>query len=118
MGTIQLHNDAFVITLQIGGYKVKRGMVDQGSGVEIMDPDLYKGLGLMPEDLSPYEIPLIDFDGKTVIPRGMIKIWIQTRREMVEVDFIIVDAYALYTHSSQALAPYHGSSLLYPACEG
>ena len=61
-----------------------------------MYPDLYKGLGLKPEDLSPYEIPLINFDGKIVIPRGMIKLSIQTGREMVEVDFIIVDAYAFY----------------------
>ena len=97
MGTIQLHNDAFVITLRIGGYKVKRCMVDQGSGVENIYPNLYKGLALKPEDLSPYEIPLIDFDGKIVIPRGMIKLPVQTGREMVEVDFIIIDAYAFYT---------------------
>ena len=43
-----------------------------------MYPDLYKGLGLKAEDLSPYEIPLINFDGKIVIPRGMIKLSIQT----------------------------------------
>ena len=28
IGTIQPHNDALVITLQIGGYNVKRVMVD------------------------------------------------------------------------------------------
>ena len=28
IGTIQLHNDALVITLRIGGYDVKRVMVD------------------------------------------------------------------------------------------
>ena len=40
IGTIQLHNDALVITLRIGGYDVKRVMVDQGSAAEIMYPDL------------------------------------------------------------------------------
>ena len=40
IGTIQPHNDALVITLRIGGYDVKRVMVDQGSAVEIMYPDL------------------------------------------------------------------------------
>ena len=30
MGTIQLCNDAFVITFRIGGYKVKRGTIDRG----------------------------------------------------------------------------------------
>ena len=36
IGTIQPHDDALVITLRIGGCDVKRVMVDQGSGVEIM----------------------------------------------------------------------------------
>ena len=43
IGTIQPHDDALVITLRIGGYDVKRVMVDQGSAAEIMYPDLYKG---------------------------------------------------------------------------
>ncbi|XP_065637205.1 uncharacterized protein LOC136070750 [Quercus suber] len=42
IGTIQPYDDALVITLRIGGYNVKRVMVDQGSGVEIMYLDLYK----------------------------------------------------------------------------
>ena len=47
IGTIQLHNDALMITLRIGGYDVKRVMVDQGSAAEIMYPNLYKGLNLI-----------------------------------------------------------------------
>ena len=43
-GTIQPHDNALVVTLRIGGYDVKRVMIDQGSGVEIIYPDLYKGL--------------------------------------------------------------------------
>ena len=34
IGTIQPHNDTLVITLRIGGYDVKRVMVDQGSEAE------------------------------------------------------------------------------------
>ena len=40
---IQPYDDALMITLRIGGYDVKRVMVDQGSAAEIMYPDLYKG---------------------------------------------------------------------------
>ena len=40
IGTIQPHDDALVITLQIEGYDVKRVMVNQGSATEIMYPDL------------------------------------------------------------------------------
>ena len=64
------HDDALVITLRIGGYDVKRVMVDQGSAAEIMYPDLYKGLNLKTEDLMPYNSPLVSFEGKIVISKG------------------------------------------------
>ena len=70
VGTIQPHDDALVITLKIRGYDVKRMMVDQGSGVEIMYPDLYRGLNLKPEYLIAYDSPLVSFDRKVVIPKG------------------------------------------------
>ena len=70
IGTIQPHEDALVVTLRIGEYNVKRVLVDQGSAVEIMYPDLYKGLDLKPEDLTTYDSPLVSFKGKTVTPKG------------------------------------------------
>ena len=57
IGTIQPYDDALMITLRIGGYDVKRVMVDQ----------------------------------------GQIKLPVQTGSEIMEVDFIIVDAYSPYT---------------------
>ena len=96
-GTIQPHDDALIVTLRIGGYDVKRVLVDQGSAVEIMYPDLYKGLNLKQEDLLPYDSPLVSFEGKVVIPRGMIRLPVQTDSEVVEVNFIVVDAYSPYT---------------------
>ena len=70
IGTIQPHDDALVITLRIGGYDVKRVMVDQGSAAEIMYPDIYKGLNLKSEDLTPYSSSLMSFEGKLIIPKG------------------------------------------------
>ena len=74
MGTIQPHDDAVVITLRIGRYDVKRVMVDQGNAVEIMYPDLYKGLNLRPKNLTAYNSPLVSFDRKVVIPKGQIRL--------------------------------------------
>ena len=74
IGTIQPHDDALVITLRIGGYNVKRAMVDQGSAVEIMYPDLYKGLNLKAEDLTPYSSLLVSFEGKIIIPRSQVRL--------------------------------------------
>ena len=69
-GTIQPHDDAQVVTLRIGGYDVKRVMIDQGSTIEIMYPDLYKGLGLKPKNLTTYSSHLVSFEGKMVVSKG------------------------------------------------
>ena len=97
IGTIQPHDDALVITLRIGGYDVKKVTVDQGSAAEIMYPDLYNGLNLRAEDLMPYSSPLVSFEGKVIIPKGQIRLPVQTGSETVEVHFIVVDAYSPYT---------------------
>ena len=96
-GTIQPYDDALVVTLRIGGFDVKRVLVDQGIAVKIMYPDLYKGLNLKSEDLTAYATPLISFEGKIVISKGQIRLPIQTDSEVVEVDFIVVDSYSTYT---------------------
>ena len=74
LGTIQPHDDALVITLRIGGYDVKRVMIDQDNAAEIMYPDLYKGLGLKLENLKTYSSPLVSFEGKMVVPKGQIRL--------------------------------------------
>ena len=53
---------------------MKRVMVDQGSTAEIMYPDLFKGLNLRTEDLTPYSSPLVSFEGKVIIPKGQIRL--------------------------------------------
>ena len=97
IGTIQPYDDALVIILRIGGYDVKRVIVDKGSAAEIMYPDLFKGLNLRAEDLTPYSSPLVSFEGKVIIPKGQIRLPVQIGSAMVEVDFIVVDAYSPYT---------------------
>ena len=121
--TIQPHDDALVITLRIGGYYVKRIMVDQGSATEIMYPDLYKGLSLRAEDLTPYSSPPISFEGKVIIPKGQIRLPVQTGSETVEVDFIVVDAYSPYTaivarswlHTLRAVSSTLHQKIKYPS---
>ena len=97
VGTIQPHDDALVVTLRIRGYDVRRVLVDQGSAMEVMYLDLYKRLNLKPEDLTAYNSPLVSFQGKTVTPRGQIRLPIQIDSDVVEVDFIVVNAYSTYT---------------------
>ena len=102
---------------------MKRVLVDQGSAVEIMYPDQYKGLNLKPEDLTAYDSPLVSFERKTLTPRGQIKLPIQTSSKVVEVDFIVVDAYSPYTaivarpwlHALEAVSSTLHQKVKYPS---
>ena len=102
---------------------MKKVLVDQGSAVEIMYLDLYRGLRLKPEHLTTYNSPLISFEGKTVIPKGQIRLPIKTSSEVVEVDFIVVDAYSLYTaivarswlHALEAVSSTLHQKVKYPS---
>ena len=97
VGTIQPHDDALVVTLKIGGYDVKRVIVYQGSYVEIIYRNLYRGLNLKLEDLTAYDSPLVSFDWKLVTQKRQIRLPIQVDSKVVEVDFMVVDAYSPYT---------------------
>ena len=66
---------------------MKRVMIDQGSGVDIMYPNLYKGLGLQPEGLSKYDTPLVGFDRKIVVPKRQIKLLVMTEGKEVMVSW-------------------------------
>ena len=59
--------------------------------------DLYKGLGLKPENLTAYSSPLVSFEGKMVVPKGQIRLPMQIGTNVVEVDFIVVDVFSPYT---------------------
>ena len=72
-------------------------MIDQGSAAKIMYPDLYKGLGLKPENLTTHNSPLVSFEDKMVVLKGQIRLLVQAGTDVVEVDFIVVDAFSPYT---------------------
>ena len=57
-----------MVTARISGFLVKRVMIDQGNGADVMYPDLFKGLGLRREDLSKYDTPWVGFNDRVVIP--------------------------------------------------
>ncbi|XP_065625816.1 uncharacterized protein LOC136065922, partial [Quercus suber] len=73
-GTTQPHDDALMVTTRTNCFIVKRVLVDRGSEAEVMYRDLFKGLGLKIEDLSKYDMSLVGFDGRIVVPKGHISI--------------------------------------------
>ena len=97
VGTIQPHDDALVVAARIGGFLVKRILVDQGSGAEVMYPDLFRGLGLKVDDLTKYDTPLVGFDGRVVVPEGQISLPVVLEGKEVTVSFIVVASFSPYT---------------------
>ena len=49
------------------------------------------------KDLSKYDVLLVRFDGNINIPKGIIRLPVQTRKQVVNVDFIAMGAYSPYT---------------------
>ena len=96
-GTVQPHDDVLVVTARISSFLVKRVMVDQGSGADVMCPNLFKGLRLKSRDLSKYDTPLVEFDGRIVVPEGQISLPINMEGKEVMVAFIVVNSFSLYT---------------------
>ena len=72
-------------------------LVDQGSGAEVMCPDLFKGLGLRNEDFSKYDMPLVGFDGQMVVLEGQILLLVNMEGKEVMVNFIVVSSFSPYT---------------------
>ncbi|XP_050280914.1 uncharacterized protein LOC126721881 [Quercus robur] len=96
-GMIQPHDDALVVTARINGFLVKKVMVYQGNGADVMYLDLFRGLGLKNEDLMKHTSPLVGFDGKVVIPERQISLPMIMGGKEVAVIFTIVDSFSPYT---------------------
>ena len=73
---------------------MKRVLIDQGSGAEVMYPNLFKGLCLKAEDFSKYDTTLVGIDGRMVVPEGQISLPVNTKGKKVMVNFIVVGSFS------------------------
>ena len=95
-GMIQLHDNVLVVIARIKGFIVKRVMVDQGSRVDVMYPDLFRWLKLKKENLSKYDTPLVGFVGQAMIPKGQISLPMNMEGKEVTVAFVVVASFSPY----------------------
>ena len=86
-----------MIAAQISRFLVKRVMIDQENGADVMYSCLFKGLGLKNQDLAKYDSPLVSFDGRVVIPQGQISLPVSMEGKEVIMTFIVVNLFSLYT---------------------
>ena len=58
---------------------------------------LFKGIRLKNQDLVKYDMPLVSFDGRVVIPEGQISLPVNMKDKEVMVTFIVVYSFSPYT---------------------
>ena len=59
--------------------------------------NLFKGPSLKNEDLSKYDMPLVGFNGRMVVPEVQISLLVNMEGNKVMVTFIVVSSFSLYT---------------------
>nr|POE63970.1 hypothetical protein CFP56_02007 [Quercus suber] len=76
------------LSVEDSNFKPKRAKVSIQSVLNFSDED---------KDLIAYDSSLVSFDGKVIILRGQSRLLVQVGIKVVEVDFIVMDAYSPYT---------------------
>ncbi|GFS40490.1 hypothetical protein Acr_00g0068850 [Actinidia rufa] len=85
------HSDPSVVQLRIGGYDVKRILVDTGSSVEVMYYDLFKQLKISQEQLKPARAPLVGFNAQAHWPLGTVSLKTRAGSQELMTEFVVVD---------------------------
>ncbi|GFZ00158.1 hypothetical protein Acr_13g0015570 [Actinidia rufa] len=85
------HSDPLVVQLRIGGYDVKRILVDTGSSVEVMYYDLFKQLKIPQEQLKPARAPLVGFNAQAHWPLGTVSLKTRAGSQELMTEFVMVD---------------------------
>ena len=94
------HDDALVVSLQIGDYNMHRVLVDNGNSADILYYPAFQQMRIDKERLSPMNAPLIRFGGTKVFPLGAITLAVTAgdypQQITKEITFLVVDCSSAY----------------------
>ncbi|XP_030946323.1 uncharacterized protein LOC115970840 [Quercus lobata] len=94
------HDDALVVSLQIGDYNMHRVLVDNGSSADILYYPAFQQMRIDKEWLALTNAPLMGFGGTKVFPLGAIILVVTagdyTQQITKEVTFLVVDFSSAY----------------------
>ena len=85
------HNDALVVSLQVGECQVKRILIDQGSSCDIMYVRCYKELGLHPDDLEQSNGSMVGFNGTSTWPLSATSLEVQADTKKIRTEFMVIN---------------------------
>ena len=94
------HDDALVISLQVGDYNMHRVLVDNGSLADILYYPAFQQMRIDKERLIPTNAPLVGFGGSWVFPLGAVTLTIMVsdypQQIIKDVTFLVVDCSSAY----------------------
>ncbi|GMP72477.1 hypothetical protein CsSME_00030506 [Camellia sinensis var. sinensis] len=90
------HNDALVVSLQVGECQVKRILIDQDSSCDIMYVRCYKELGLHLDNLEQSSNPMVGFNGTPTWPLGATSVEVQAGTKKIRTEFMVIDTPSPY----------------------
>ena len=95
-----LHDDAFVVSIQIGDYNTYRVLVDNGSSANILYYPTFQQMRINRERLVPINAPLVRFGGTKVYPLGVVTLLViigdYPQQITRDVTFLVVDCFSAY----------------------
>ncbi|XP_075656477.1 uncharacterized protein LOC142626635 [Castanea sativa] len=94
------HNDALVVSIQIGDYNTHRVLVDNGSFVGTLYYSAFQQMRIGREQLIPTNVPFVGFGGTRVYPLGTVTLFVTIgdypQQITRDVAFLVVDYSSAY----------------------
>ncbi|XP_075662983.1 uncharacterized protein LOC142632475 [Castanea sativa] len=94
------HDDALVVTIQVGDYNIHRVLVDNGSSADILYYPAFQQMGIGRERLVPTNAPLVGFGGARILPLGTVTLAVTIGDYLQQVTrnvtFLVVDCSSAY----------------------
>ena len=120
------HEDALVVTLDVGNRIVKRILVDNGSSVDVIFLSTLEVIGISPTVIQPTKAALVGFKGVDSKARGKITLPISVKDKVQMTELMVVDAPSSYNmivgrpwlHSMKAVPSTYHQKLKYTTASG
>ena len=94
------HDDALVVSFQIGDYNMHRVLVNNGSSADILYYPAFQQMRIHREQFTPTNAPFVGFGGTKVFPLGTITLFVTAgdypQQITREVTFLVVDCSSAY----------------------
>lgn len=88
---LQPHRDAFILTLGVRDFDVKRILVDPGSSADLLQVSVIKQMGFMPSSLENPGRILFGFNGSSTTSLGDVILPVQAGPVILNILFSVVE---------------------------